>query len=65
MLIDVKNMKEQTLELAEEYRLYKIVYTPTTFVIDRLGRAVFIHVGFAEGQEKMLEKEIRLLLERT
>jgi hypothetical protein len=80
VIIDVRNMKEQTLELAEEYRLsvpvllddkdlshevYKIVYTPTTFVVDRLGRAVFIHVGFAEGQERMLEKEIHLLLERT
>ena len=80
MIIDVRNMKEQTLELAEEYHLslpvllddkdlshqtYKIVYTPTTFIVDRLGRAVFIHVGFAPGQETMLEKEIHLLLERT
>jgi hypothetical protein len=73
-------MKERTLELAEEYELtvpvllddkdishqvYEIVYTPTTFILDRRGRAVFRHVGFTEGQESMLEKEIRLLLERT
>lgn len=78
-MVDVKNMKERTLELAEEYGLtvpvlldhkdishqvYGIVYTPTTFILDHRGRAVFRHVGFAEGQESMLDKEIRLLMER-
>jgi len=72
-------MKERTAELAREYGLtvpvllddsdisygvYDIVYTPTTFVIDSRGRAVFRHVGFSEGQETMLEREISLLLER-
>ena len=79
VIVDVKNMKEQTGELAREYELtmpilldekdishqvYEIVYTPTTFVIDSRGRAVFRHVGFTEGQEAMLEKEIRLIFER-
>jgi len=79
VMVDVKNMRERTAELAREYELtmpillddedishqvYKIVYTPTTFVIDSRGRAVFRHVGFAEGQEAMLEKEIRLISER-
>ncbi len=79
VIIDVRNMKERTLELAEEYDLsmpvllddkdvsheaYEIVYTPTTFILDRRGRAVFRHIGFAEGQESMLDKEIHLLLER-
>jgi len=79
-MIDVKNMKEQMLELAEEYGLslpillddqdishevYRIAYTPTTFILDSRGRAVFRHVGFAEGQEDMLETEIHMLLEKT
>ena len=80
MIIDVRNMKERTLEIAEEYGLsvpvllddqevsrkaYEIMYTPTTFVMDRQGMAVFRHVGFVEGQEKMLAKEVHLLLEKT
>jgi peroxiredoxin len=80
VIIDVRNMRERTLELAEEYELtvpvllddkdishevYGTVFTPTTFILDRKGRAVFRHVGFAEGQEEMLEKEIHLLLERS
>ena len=79
LVVDVKNMEERTAELVSEYNLtlpvllddqdvshqvYGVVYTPTTFLIDRRGRAVFRHVGFAEGQETMLEKEIALLLER-
>jgi peroxiredoxin len=79
VIVDVRNMKERTLELAEEFRLsvplllddkdishkaYGIVYTPTTFIIDHEGKAVFRHVGFTEGQEAMLAREIRLLLER-
>jgi hypothetical protein len=80
VMVDVRNMEERTRELAEEYELtlpvlldeedighevYEIVYTPTTFVVDRQGRAVFRHVGFNEAQAGMLEKEVRLLLERT
>jgi peroxiredoxin len=79
LIVDVRNSKDETAELAEEYgltmpvllddqdvshKVYEIVYTPTTFIIDRRGRAVFRHVGFAEGQETMLEREIALLLQR-
>jgi hypothetical protein len=80
IIVDVRNMKERTIELAEEFELsvpillddrevsrkvYEIIYTPTTFILDRQGRAIFRHVGFVPGQETMLEKEVRLLLERT
>ena len=80
IIIDVRNMEDPTAELARDYELtmpvllddkdvshqvYEIVYTPTTFVIDRRGRAVFRHVGFTEGQETMLAREIALLLERN
>jgi hypothetical protein len=79
VVVDVRNMKERTRELVGEYDLtvpvlldqkdvshkeFGIVYTPTTFIIDNQGRAVFRHVGFAEGEESMFEREVRLLLER-
>jgi len=43
---------------------YKIMATPTTFVVDPSGRMVFKHVGYDPGMEKMYEKEIDLLLAR-
>jgi hypothetical protein len=80
LIVDVRNMKERTIELAEEFQLsvpvllddkeiahevYDIIYTPTTFILDRHGRAVFRHVGFVPGQEHMLKQEVHLLLERA
>jgi peroxiredoxin len=80
LVVDVKNMKDETSGLAEEhglsmpvlldsdqvaYDVYGITYTPTTVIIDRHGREIFRHVGFSEGNRTMLEKEVRLLLERT
>lgn len=41
---------------------YKIVGTPTTYLIDHAGRMVFKHVGYGPGLESVLEKEIELLL---
>ena len=79
IVIDVRNMKEPTSELVRELGLtlpvvlddkgladkaYEILYTPTTLIIDREGRVIFRHVGFSEGQENMLTKEVHLLLER-
>jgi peroxiredoxin len=79
LMIDLMNMKEPTSKLAQEYGLslpvllddkgiadkaYDIMYTPTTVILDPEGRVVFRHVGFSEGQENMLNKEVQLLLER-
>ncbi len=35
---------------------------PTSYLIDRQGRIMFYHLGFGEGDEDKLEKEIRQLL---
>lgn len=43
---------------------FELLGVPTTFLIDREGRIIFRHLGFSQGDEKMLEAEIRLLLER-
>jgi hypothetical protein len=72
-------MKEQTGKMVEEESLtmpvlldsenvsreiYGIRATPTTFIVDQAGRAIFKHIGYGEGQEVMLETEIELLLDR-
>ena len=41
---------------------YELLGVPTTFMIDRQGRYIFRHLGFSEGDEVMLEDEIRLLM---
>jgi peroxiredoxin len=43
--------------------VFKIRSFPTSFVVDHQGRIVFAHTGFSAGDEKTLEKEIKLLLE--
>ncbi len=78
-MIDVRNLKEQTGKMAEDESLtmpvlldsesvsrdlYGVHATPTTFIVDQAGRAVFKHIGYGGGQEVMLETEIELLLER-
>jgi len=45
------------------YGNYKVSGFPSTFVIDRNGKAVFFHYGFSEGDEVELEKQILKLLE--
>lgn len=35
---------------------------PTSYLIDRQGRIIFYHLGFEEGDEEKLEKEILQLL---
>lgn len=79
MVIDVRNMKEHTQEIADRVSLsvpvllddkevsrenYGISATPTTFIVDRSGKAMFKHIGYEEGHEAMLEREIQLLLNR-
>jgi thiol-disulfide isomerase/thioredoxin len=80
LLVDVRNLKDQTKEMADNASLsmpvlldeekisrekYNVRATPTTVIIDRSGKAVFRHVGYGEGEEKMLEREIELLLKRA
>jgi cytochrome oxidase Cu insertion factor (SCO1/SenC/PrrC family) len=43
---------------------YKIVGTPTTYLVDENGRIVFKHIGYGPGMERTLEKEIEALLAR-
>jgi hypothetical protein len=79
ILVDVRNLKELTQKMAADSSLtmpvlldgddvsgdmYGVYATPTTFIVDQAGRAIFKHIGYGEGQEVMLEAEIELLLER-
>jgi peroxiredoxin len=43
-------------------RRYRPDTMPSTFVIDRRGVVRFVHVGYHEGDEKAVEREIRELL---
>ena len=79
ILVDATNRKELTEKMAAEFSLkppvlldeqnisreqYKIVGTPTTYLIDGAGRIIFKHVGYGPGMERTLEKEIEALLAR-
>lgn len=79
IVVDVTGRKELTEKVASDASYgapvllddkgfsrteYKIVATPTTFVVDQSGRMIFKHVGYGPGMEKMYEKEIDLLLGR-
>jgi thioredoxin-related protein len=79
LIVDVRNMKDKTEEVIAEasvstpvllddqdisHEKYDILATPTTFIVDTTGKAIFKHIGYVEGHEHMLEKEIELLLER-
>jgi hypothetical protein len=44
--------------------LFKIQGTPTNYVIDRSGKIVFRHLGFAPGGEKVLDAEIMSLMQK-
>lgn len=35
---------------------------PTSFIIDRSGKIMYFHLGFEEGDEEKIEKEILSLL---
>jgi len=80
VIIDVRNQKEPTqkvmsgvpvtaLVLLDDKRLgrdiFGIVGTPTTLIVDSLGRAVFKHVGYGEDMNDMLSGEIDALLEKS
>lgn len=44
---------------------FRIEWFPTSYLIDRSGRVMYCHVGFDEGDEVGLEKEIQDLLAGT
>ncbi len=43
-------------------KLFRVTTFPSSFLIDREGRVLYAHVGFAEGDEKGLEEKIVKLL---
>jgi hypothetical protein len=45
------------------YKQYGGKGTPNTFIVDRNGRVRFIHRDFQSGLEKLMEREIKALLE--
>ncbi len=42
--------------------IYGIQGFPTTYIIDKNGKVMFSHLGFGEGDEEKLEREILSLL---
>jgi hypothetical protein len=79
VVIDASNRKEKTQEIVSEkspsltvaldeegaaWDNYKLYATPTTLIVDQAGRIIFKHVGYGPGMEKMMEKELALLLRR-
>ena len=43
-------------------KVFGVTTFPTSFLIDRAGRVMRVHVGFEAGDEKELESQIRELL---
>ena len=43
-------------------KVFGVTTFPTSFLIDREGRVIRVHVGFEAGDEKELEAQIRELL---
>jgi hypothetical protein len=79
LIIDASNRRELTEKVAEETSItmpvlldeedvsgesYGVFATPTTLIVDGSGRVIFKHIGYGPGTEKVLEREIELLLER-
>ena len=42
--------------------IFKVLYHPSSFLIDRDGRVMYYHLGFEAGDEEQLEEEIKTLL---
>ena len=43
-------------------RLYGVRAYPSSFLIDRQGRVLYFHEGFEEGDEAVLEEQVKRLL---
>ena len=56
-------MLENAEEDAEVARtIFKVLYYPSSFLIDRDGKVMFFHLGFEKGDEVHLEEQIQGLL---
>jgi hypothetical protein len=79
IVVDASNRREKTAEIIAEHAItlpvvldtddishqsYKVYATPTTLIVDSAGRIIFRHIGYGPGMEKMMDKEIDLLLQR-
>ena len=42
---------------------YGVTGAPETFLLNRSGKILFRHVGFSPGEERILEAQIRVLLD--
>lgn len=42
---------------------YGVTGAPETFLLDRSGKILFRHIGFSPGEERVLEAQIRVLLD--
>jgi peroxiredoxin len=42
--------------------IFKVLYHPSSFLIDRNGKVMYYHLGFEAGDEEHLEEEIKTLL---
>ncbi len=78
IVVDVSNRKELTEKTLKKASLslqvaldtenisrekYSIIATPTTFIVDQSGKAIFKHIGFSPGMEAMLEREVQAILD--
>lgn len=43
--------------------VFRVMGYPSSFIVDRHGRIMYYHLGFDEGDEKVIEKEILSLLD--
>ena len=65
--IKEKGMTYTFLETGEEdddivRNIFGIGSYPTSFLVNKAGKIIYVHVGFAAGDEEKLEKEIKQLL---
>ncbi len=45
--------------------MFNVHVFPTSYVVDKEGRVMYCHIGFEEGDEAVLEKEILSLFGET
>jgi peroxiredoxin len=65
--INENKMSYTFLETGEEEEdivrnIFGIGSYPTSFLVNEEGKIIYVHVGFARGDEDKLEKEIKQLL---
>lgn len=46
-------------------KLFSVRVFPTSFLVGKDNKVYYYHLGFEEGQEKQLEKEIQTLLAKS